>query len=147
MWAEVENFSPDLCNDFANSGPWLEMPANITWLVHPDRNSIKVSGGCGAPPYKSYSMSDESVPVEYKYQTTISILPNIEKVHERDNEEFLKACISDELQYFYRDATKIVFGKSEYANVSEIAAIGNPERKYFGQTQLADNKTAHHFLE
>lgn len=148
VWVEIEEYGPYPCSDFADQGPWVPaLPADYTWLIHPQRNVWQLSGGGGAPSFKAYSTTTQQ-PSSEKGALHISVLSQPEPVHARVPDKMYFLGSPDEfVGVFYRDATRIVFGQSIYANVSESEeqTPGSLRRRY-GFTSLADHKSAHHFL-
>lgn len=144
VWVEIENYAPGPCSDFADQGSWIPaLPADYTWLIHPQANVWKLSGGGGAPPYQAYVRTEHGDASE-KGKLQLSIFEDERLVHSNipDNMYFLGSP-DPIVGVFYRDACKAVFGNAVYANVSENEGEG---RKRWGFTRLADNKSAHHFI-
>jgi hypothetical protein len=144
VWVEMEEYNPFPCSDFADQGPWIPaLPADYTWLVHPQRNVWQMSGGGGAPPYQPYARTEQGKGSE-KGNLKVSILESEQLVHS-DVPQTMYFLGSPDLYLgvFYRDAARVTFGQAVYANVSEN--VGE-RRKYWGYTALADHKSAHHFI-
>lgn len=144
VWVEIENYAPGPCSDFADQGPWVPaLPADYTWLIHPQANVWYLSGGGGRPSFQPYSTHEQDDPSE-KGKLQLSIFDDPRLIHSNipANTYFLGS--PDEfVGVFYRDACKAVFGSAVYANVSENEGDG---RKRWGYTRLADHKSAHHFI-
>lgn len=145
VWAEIENYNPTEYSDFADQGSWLPgLPYDITWLVHPNKHEWLHSGGGGMPSIKSYSNSQikpsSSTGAVY-FDIPHQLLQYIKK--------FLIMGISmhhhnDFGDIFYRDACKVVFGDSEYANISETDQYN---RRYkWGHSSLVEHQSAYHFI-
>lgn len=144
VWVEIENYNPFPCSDFADQGSWIPaLPADYTWLIHPQANVWLMEGGGGAPPYQAYVRTEHGDASE-KGKLQLSIFEDERLVHSNipDNMYFLGSP-DDVVGVFYRDACKVVFGSAVYANVSENEGEG---RKRWGYTRLADHKSAHHFI-
>ena len=144
VWVEIENYNPLPCSDFADQGSWIPaLPADYTWLIHPQANVWHLGGGGGAPPYQAYVRTEHGDASE-KGKLQLSIFEDERLVHSNipDNMYFLGSP-DDVVGVFYRDACKAVFGSAVYANVSENEGEG---RKRWGYTRLADHKSAHHFI-
>lgn len=144
VWVEIEVYNPYPCSDFADQGSWIPaLPADYTWLIHPNRNEWMHSGGGGAPAFKPTSMTSTG-PATEKGDLRLSLFDQVETVHDRvpDTMYFLG---SPDLfvGVFYRDACKAVFGQAVYANVSENV---DGRRKYWGYSRLVDHDSAHHFI-
>ena len=145
VWVEIENYNPSEYSDFADQGSWLPgLPYDITWLVHPDANKWNHNGGGGPPKVKEYSVTNTELS-----NTTGSLYFDISEtpvqVHSRIPQEWYFYVSPDEYgNVFYRDACRVVFGDSEYANISETDQYN---RRYkWGHTSLVDHKSAYHFI-
>ncbi|MFN3904918.1 MAG: hypothetical protein ACK4KY_02100 [Acinetobacter junii] len=145
VWVEIENYNPSEYSDFADQGSWLPgLPYDITWLVHPNKHEWWHSGG-GSPPYvKSYSKSDLK-PSSTKGAIHFDISYPPTKVHDNvPDTGFFNASPDEYGNIFYKDACKVVFGNSEYANISETDQYN---RRYkWGYTSLVEHKSAYHFI-
>ena len=144
VWVEIENYNPFPCSDFADQGSWIPaLPADFTWLIHPQANVWQMSGGGGRPPYQAYSRTEQGDSSE-KGKLQFSIFDDPRLIHNNipANTYFLGSP-DPIVGAFYRDACKAVFGSAVYANVSENEGEG---RKRWGYTRLADHKSAHHFI-
>ena len=144
VWVEIENYDPAPCSDFADQGPWVPaLPADYTWLIHPQAGVYFMSGGGGPPQFKPYQTfvtggATESGGLE------VSILDSIGTVHSQvPSIMYFLGSPDPYLGVFYRDACKAVFGQAVHANVSED--VGG-RRKYWGYSRLVDHDSAHHFI-
>ncbi|MFW2076585.1 hypothetical protein ACG94X_02475 [Acinetobacter sp. ULE_I010] len=145
VWVEIENYNPSEYSDFADQGLWLPgLPYDATWLVHPNKNEWLHSGGGGAPKIKEYSVTTPSKGnVNGAVHFDISDTPN--QVHSNvPHEWYFYASPDDEGNIFYRDACKVVFGNTEYANISETDQ--NNRRYKWGYSSLVEDKSAYHFI-
>ena len=145
VWVEIRNYNPTPYSDFADQGAWLpEPPYDITWLVHPNRNEWKHSGGGGAPKVQTYSITNsKGIQITGALHLSTNDQPN--QVHGRVPDEWYFGVSPDEFgNVFYRDACRVGFGDSEYANLSETNSYGT--RYKWGYTSIADHKSAHHFI-
>lgn len=155
VWVVQENYSPGQCTDFADNGPWISLPADYTWLIHPNKNAWHHSGGGDG-----WQQADGDFgPRKTNPKTTV-------KLTYGDVSGFVDAAVSNyasrvhkrvpDPQYFllspdptigvaYKDATGVAAGESKYASVSESAEAGGL-RKHWGNTRMADHKKAHHFI-
>ncbi|MEG0342336.1 MAG: hypothetical protein RR633_09130 [Acinetobacter sp.] len=145
VWVEIENYNPSEYTDFADQGSWLPgLPYDITWLVHPDRMKWNHSGGGGAPKVKEYSKTTTS-PSSSRGAVYCSLTENFKQVHAFvPNYFYFTASPDDFGDIFYRDACKVVFGDSEYANISETDQ--NNRRYKWGYSNLVEHKSAYHFI-
>lgn len=145
VWVEEMTYNPSPANNFADNGAWVGgLPADYTWLIHPDSNVWQAQGGGGAPVIDSYSRSTQK---QYEQKGSI-------KLSMGDQPDFVSSNIPANGYYtgspnefgdvFYRDGCQVVFGESNYRNVSEPSA--NSPRAKWGYTKLVDHKSAHHFI-
>lgn len=145
VWVEIEQYNPSEYSDFADQGSWLPgLPYDITWLVHPDANQWNHSGGGGPPKVKEYSVSNTE-----PSNTTGSLYFDISEIpvqvhHKVPQEWYFYVSPDDYGDIFYRDACKVVFGDSEYANISETDQ--NNRRYKWGYSRLVEHKSAYHFI-
>jgi len=145
VWVEIENYNPSEYSDFADQGSWLpDLPYDITWLIHPDTNKWNHSGGGGPPKVKGYSISNTE-PSSTTGSVYFDISETPAQVHNQIPQEWYFYISPDEFgNVFYRDACKVVFGDSEYANISE--SDQNNRRYKWGYCSLVEDKTAYHFI-
>lgn len=145
VWVEEMIYNPSPANNFADNGDWVGgMPADYTWLIHPNKNEWIHSGGGGAPVIDSYSRSTQK---QYEQKGSI-------KLSMGNQPDFVSSNIPANGYYtgspnefgdvFYRDGCRVVFGESNYRSVSEPSA--NSPRAKWGYTKLVDHKSAHHFI-
>ena len=145
VWVEMETYSPAPCSDFADGGSWIGgLPSDYTWLIHPKSNEWMMSGGGGPPSFEAFesitgtagsttgnlklSMTDE-------VKTIASGQPPSNLYFMGSPDEFVGT--------FYRDACRVVFGSTVYANVSET---DGGHRKYFGHCSLVEHQAAYNFI-
>lgn len=145
VWVEYSVYSPNELTDFADSGEWLPTPPyDISWLVHPDANVWKLSGGGGPPNIKGFNRTT-TTPSSQSGGLDYGAFDQGYSVHLRIPDEGYFLPSPDERgNVFYRDACKVVFGNVTYANISEKDAEG---RRYkWGYSRLADHGSPHHFI-
>lgn len=145
VWVELYNYSPSEANEWADNGDWVGgLPADYTWLIHPKSNEWLHGGGGGAPNIKPYYASSDFGSVS----TGRVVLSGSEQplvCHNRIPDSwYYVASPSDFGDFFYKDATKICFGESEYINTSELNEYN--QRAHQGYTKLADHNGAHFFI-
>lgn len=148
VWVEMEQHNKYPCSDFADGGPWIQnLPADYTWLVHPDPNVWNMQGGGGPPKFKpiqkiEYGEGKETGGVK------VSILnePGVVFTGRLPQRTYFLGSPEISAGVFYRDACQVVFGDTVYANVSESADEKGTVRKYFGYCALVDHARAHHFI-
>ena len=146
VWVVQENYAPGGCSDFADNGPWIPgLPANYTWLIHPNSHEWIHSGGGGSPKFAPKS-SGSAEPGKSEGDLSLSILDTPGKVHKDPATTYFLYSPDEFVGVFYRDAVRNVAGTSEYANVSEADPEAPKQRKRYGFTSVADHKTAHHFI-
>lgn len=145
IWVEFERYNPHPSNDFADNGSWVQgFPADYTWLIHPNNNEWKQSGGGGAPPVKSYSQSmgtstETTGDIKWIIHDKIVIASN--KIP--DSRYFLPS--PDENGFgMSRTSSRVFLGDREYANISETNDAGS--WKYTGFTSLVNHSRAYHFI-
>lgn len=142
VWVEMEEYAPGGCSDFADNGPWIPgLPADYTWLIHPNKNEWRHSGGGGPPSFKGSSSSTEAANVDKR---TLSFsFGDLRKILDDADSGYFLASPTDNGFYFSRDATRICAGESVYQNVSEKV---NGKNAYSGYTRLAGHQSAHCFI-
>lgn len=145
VWVEIEQYNPTPANDFADNGPWVNgFPADYTWLIHPNNNEWKQSGGGGAPPVQTYSRStttptETTGDIKWVIHDKIVIASN--KIP--DSRYFLPS--PDEYGFgMSRTSSRVFLGDREYANISETNDAGF--WKYTGFTSLVNHSRAYHFI-
>lgn len=144
VWVEIENYDPHPCSDFADNGPWIPgLPADFTWLIHPNRNEWRHSGGGGAPTIKPYQKTKVDNKGAEKGELLFSLAAELFGIKVVPNIMYFLGSPDPFVGVFYRDAARVLFGDAMYANVSEESDGG---RKRWGFTRLADHKSAHHFV-
>lgn len=144
VWVETVNYNPSAANDFADNGDWIGgLAADYTWLVHPGKQWF-YNGGGNPPVIDQYTTSRTDTDI-VTGEINFSILRQPILVNKSIPESgYFVGSPNLFGDYFYKDATAIVFGDAEYANVSEVGE--RTPRAYQGYTTLADHKTAHHFI-
>lgn len=145
VWVEEMRYNPSPANNFADNGDWVGgMPADYTWLIHPDSNVWQHNGGGGPPIIDSYSISTQK---QYEQKGSIKLSmgnqPDFVSMNIPANGYYIGSP-NEFGDVFYRDACAIVFGESSYRNTSEPSA--NAPRAKWGYTRVVDNKSAHHFI-
>ena len=146
VWVESESYNPTLCNDIADSGPWIPgLPADYTWLVHPEANVWKFSGGGGPPKINAFSHSynDGSKTEQILHA---SLMPTLQKVHEKPSGHYFVSSPDSFGFTFYRDACRNAAGNTEYGNVSEENPQVPKTRVRFGYSRLVNHTAAYHFI-
>ena len=147
VWLNEHVYTSSTCGEWADSGPWAHPPEPYTWLIHPDPNEWRHSGGGGAPPFRSYSKVTYGEPEKETGDLKISVQDSVGVVHNRvPTIAYFLGSPNLILGVFYRDVSKIEFGQMQYANVSESAVAGGKDRKHWGYSRLADHRSAHHFF-
>lgn len=147
VWVAREQYSPGLCSDFADQGPWVaNLPADYTWLIHPDRG-YRLSGGGGPPKFNPISLSTSTTGSQ-SGNLSVSVIDPPALVHSKvPRDEYFIGVPNDLNKSFYVGVARVVFGSVTYANISETAegTLGVPHR-YWGSTTLADHRSVHHFI-
>lgn len=148
VWVEMENYEPYPCSEFADGGSWIpNLPADYTWLIHPNSNEWKVKGGGSEPSFNpSYSATYGENTETGSLKVSILDMPGEVYRDRTPNATWFLGSPDPIVGVFYRDACQAVFGDAVYASVSEPARQNDSTRKHFGYTSLADHKSAHHFI-
>lgn len=144
VWVMGYNYNPGGCSDFADQGDWLGgLPYDITWLVHPDKHTWQHSGGGGAPKVQTYSKSwREDGKTTGNIYITIDEVPR--KIDVIPAATYFLPSPDLYVGVFYRDACRVVFGDTEYANISET---GSSKHRYkWGHSSLVEHESAYHFI-
>ncbi len=148
VWVVQQNYSPGPCSDFADSGPWIPgLPADYTWLIHPNRHEWMFSGPKEptAPKVNTF-YNTWADPAGSEGRLDMSTLSETFKVHNDPSAMYFLKSPDEFVGVFYRDAVKVAAGECEYANVSE-ADPNNPKlRAHQGWSRMANHKAAHHFI-
>ena len=147
VWVVRQDYQPGGCSDFADHGSWITTPADYTWLIHPDSNSWHHEGGGGPP---SGDVSEKEIENRYEKdkrsgQLSMNVGRYVEVVHRNVPAVGYFASTGFDLK-FYRDATEVVAGNAEYANIMVGEPGESDNRVRRGFTRVADHKTAHHFI-
>lgn len=146
VWVVQENYNPELCSDFADSGPWIPgLPADYTWLIHPDNNRWVFSGG-GGPPSVNEETKTTNLPGKTEGQIGVSVISYTLRLMTPPHATYFLFSPDPYVGVFYRDAIKVVAGSCEYASVSEPHPTMDGLRAFQGWSELADHSTAHHFI-
>lgn len=146
VWVVQENYAPGACSDFADRGSWIPgLPADYTWLVHPNKNEWKFNGGGGPPKVKEYSDS-RNEPGKSEGRLDMSVLQATRKVHDEPSNMYFMPSPDEYVGVFYRDMARVAAGQTEYANVSESAPENPKQRIFQGWCKLANHQAAHHFI-
>jgi hypothetical protein len=145
VWVVGYNYNPDVCSDFADQGDWLgELPQDYTWLIHPDNNVWMNSGGGSRPALQEYQTAYKEQGKEWG-NLYANIIQGTDLVNNNVPDiMYFYGSPSENDAIFYRDACKILFGTSTYANVSEVDDSGS--RKHWGYSRLADHSGPNFFI-
>lgn len=145
VWVEVMKYEPSEANTWADNGDWVGgLPADYSWLIHPDANSLNNVSGGGAPNVKEYTKSLTTMD-DVSGELKISGFDAVNVIHKNIPDDWYFNISPDkDGNFFSREVTKICFGDKRYMNVDERNLYG--ERVHFGYTALADHKSAHAFF-
>lgn len=146
VWVMGYNYYPGGCTDFADEGDWLGgLPADYTWLVHPNKNEWLNNGGGSPPTAKRYTKTTHLESTQTgELQLSWRVIPD--KVNTDPRDGFFTMSPSEFGDVFYTDAIKNTAGDSEYFSCGEADPESPKQRKHWGFTSLADHKSAHHFI-
>lgn len=151
-------YTPTQCSDFADSGNWLGLSGymDVSGICAPytDREGAQSHHGAGvviggqAPQYASYSESGSTQgETEGRVSVSISVAGSVQvhsDVPDAWYNSFSPVDAGGSPHYFYRDATRIAIGESEYVSISETGSDG--ARRRWGHTGLVDNDRAYCFI-
>lgn len=146
VWVELEDYGPYPGSDFADQGTWLpNLPYDITWLIHPNSNEWRHSGGGYPPKVTEYRIEKETPAKTIADLNFANVFGFSQIVYSyKPNDWYFLASPNDDGEVFYRDACKVVFGDSEYVNILEI---DQSNRRYrWGYCSLVEHKSAYHFI-
>lgn len=145
VWVKGHSYTPGMCRDFADQGGWIKgLPADYTWLVHPDKNVWKQNGGGSTPSITEYAKTATGASGERR-KLRISFPAQGTAVSESPNDGYFSTS-PDVTGIFFVDTSRVVAGSAVYANLSEADTESPQQRKRWGFTRLADHKSAHHFI-
>lgn len=149
VWVVQENYDPGACSDFADQGPWIpSLPADYTWLIHPDNSKWQHSGGGGGPS----SSIDLSTPpgksegATSKWRIDASAGPQLIRTANEGTGAYHVPSPDPYVGVFYRGATKIAAGVCNYAVVGEPHPTLPKTAAFQGWSRAADSKHIHHFI-
>lgn len=147
VWVTVEENASGGCGSDVGSGSWIKTPADYTWLVRPKTEEYLFDGG-GSPAKVDSTSSHSSSGMEEDgdIKTDIPGEPGFISKGYPPSPMFFLPSPHDALGVFYSDACRVVFGDTIYASSTEPPGYGVEERKRWGDCNLVDNKTAHHFI-
>ena len=147
VWVEVYHYNPSGCSDFADSGDWVgDMPADYTWLIHPNTHEYIFSGGGGTPFVEEYSETTKGQAVNNGcLNVSIDDYPHKAYDDRQPDLMYFEISPSETLgSIFYRDADRIVFGDARYSSINEANDKGM--RYSWGQSMIADKTRCNHFI-
>ncbi len=146
VWVVQQNYAPGVCSDFADQGPWIPgLPADFTWLIHPNKGEWRHSGG-GGPPSVNEGSTSTTQPGRTEGRINFSSLGTPLTLMAQPASTYFLKSPDQYVGVFYRDAIKVAAGECEYASVSEAHPSLPGARAFQGWCRLADHKAAHHFI-
>ena len=146
VWVLGYNYYPGPCTDFADQGDWMgSLPQDYTWLIHPNKNEWRFSGGGGAPAVREFSDTAHK-PGKTEGLLHLSFTDRLHEVNKNPRNGFFTVSPSEFNDVFYTDAIKSEVGEAEYASCAEVNPESPTQRTRWGFTRLADHKSAHHFI-
>lgn len=148
VYAEILYRNPEIQGAaFADNGPWLGgLPENIESKMYGYTDDV-VWASSGTPPQPSIvPKSDYKVfGVSASQKLIATVVGRADLVRTTTHADAYYTSSPDIFGgMIYRDGCKVVFGDSFYANISEEKEAGG--RMRWGNTSLADHKSAHHFI-
>ena len=144
VWLVSSNYQASPCSDFADQGGWMSTVSDVVSIVHPVPKKWIHSRNGKAPQVKQYSNLKTDDLIERGGLVAIILNVNGDFIHaKKPNYWYFSGSPEPFGEVFYRDACKVCFGDSIYANVSEQAG---ERRKHWGYSALATHDSAHHFI-
>lgn len=146
VWVMGYNYSPGPCTDFADQGDWMGgLPQDYTWLIHPNKNEWRHSGGGGKPTMREFFDTTHK-PGKTEGLLHLSFADRLHEVNKDPRDGFFTMSPSEFGDVFYTDAIKNEAGEAEYASCAEANPESPTQRMRWGFTRLADHKSAHYFI-
>lgn len=146
VWAEEMYFEDhDPRSDFANEGDWIGgLPANVTHYVNPPVGLFTIYQYGGEEPSAETYKFEETQDGETLYELHASINSRPDKIHTNEqNDQYYGASPDEFGNVLYEDGCKVVFGDTNYANIS-VKKDGRRFRT--GYCRLVSNQNAHTFI-
>lgn len=146
VWITGYNHSPSACSDFADNGSWISIPADYTWLVHPQKGVWNHSKNDVGPNVTGYHNATEVKWPTYEGDLQLSVLEQKAKVHSNTPRPawFLRSP-NPYLGVFHVGVYTTKAGNSIYASCSERDNDSDPF-PHWGYTRLADHRSGHCFI-
>lgn len=155
VYVDTHTYMPTEYSDFADGGNWFNLPdgsfIDVTAIcgIYTSRSSgtfqaggVAIGGKApGFSPYYKQTVTDAK---SAGFLTFCATDAGHVRVHKNIPGEWFFSYSPENDSYFYRDIARVTFGKSTYVSLSETAPNGL--RRYWGATDLADHKIAHHFI-
>ena len=142
-WVVGHMINPEFVGKFSDSGSWMKVISDATWLVNPTGRGAEFSGGGDPPPFQGHASSTIE-PASGKARLDLCIFEQPSRVADKVSESYFMRSPNTEGVTFYVDAVRNVAGRARYANLSETGEGGR--RKHFGYARLADHSRAHYFI-
>lgn len=155
VYVDTHVYTPTEASDFADEGEWLGLPPggflDVTGICGPytsrgsgNHHANGVTIGGEAPGFEPF-YSETSYSGESSGRVSVSYsVAGAANVHRNEPHSWYFGFSPVDDFYFYQDASRITFGEAEYASLYEKDASGL--RRRWGHTELATNKSAHHFI-
>lgn len=154
VYVDTLSYNPTEVSDFADGGNWLDLPQgsflDVTGICgpytyrHSNHHANGVVIGGEAPGFKPYS-SRTDYPDKSTGRLSLSLaVAGATQVSQEIPHTWYWGFSPEYDFYFYRDATRICLGDAEYASIYPTSTRG--QRRSWGHSELADNKSAHHFI-
>ena len=146
VWITGYNHSPSACSDFADNGSWISIPADYTWLVHPQQGVWNHSKNDVGPNVTAYTKSSEQKDPTYNGDLDISVLDQPALVHKDvPRPAWFLHSPNPYLGVFHVGVYTTKAGDAIYANCSERDNNDDPF-PHWGYTRLADHRSGHCFI-
>ena len=146
VWCEEYYHSPYYGSEFADEGDWIGgLPADISSIANPPGDITILEYG-GVPPTAEIYRKETAASYEKKYETYISFGNRPRLIHTQVPNSQYFGFSPDPLSGYvlYEDMCKVVFGNTEYLNMSVKDAGGNRVRE--GYCKLAKRDITQNFI-
>lgn len=147
VWVTGYNYHPSRCSGFADQGDWVGgLPADYTWLIHPDSNTWQHSGGGGRPTVKNFVRTRQRE-LEEKGALHISLDPAPQAIHKKvPRKGYFEKSPTEHGDVFYVDAARCHAGRTRYSSCSEQDPDSPGARKCWGFSRHANPKQIPRFI-
>ncbi len=143
VWVVEHKVNQEMVGKFSDSGSWMGVVSDATWLVNPTGQGAGFSDGGEPPPFQGRAAS-ATEPASSQARLDLCIFEQPSRAADKVSESYFMRSPNADGVMFYVDAVRNVAGHARYANLDEPGDGGR--RKHFGYTRLADHSRAHYFI-